>query len=199
MSLYKNKYRNESFRHPSWDYARCARYFVTMNTKNRVRYFGEIRNKEMVLTEIGLVAQSEWKRIPDVRPDMNIKLDEFIVMPDHIHGIIIIGNNEYNSCGDTMHGVPTLHGAPTLHGVPTGSETTNGTFGPQRKNLASIIRGYKSAVTIFARKNNIEFNWQSLYHDHIIRDIRALDNIRNYIRNNPANWKEGIESEYRSA
>jgi REP element-mobilizing transposase RayT len=108
-----------------------------------------------------------------LRPDMNLELGEFIVMPNHIHGIILIGENEYNSRRDAMHGVSTEY---------------KNQFAPQSKNIASIIRGYKSAVTIYARKNNIEFDWQSRFHDHIIRSMDDYAKISNYIINNPAKW-----------
>jgi REP element-mobilizing transposase RayT len=176
------RFKGISLRHPTWDYKRAAKYFITIKTKNRIRYFGEIKDHKMILSEIGSVAQTEWMKIPSIRPDMNIELDEFVVMPDHIHGIIIIRDNEYNSL------IPS---GDTMHCVPSGKlKTRKGTFGPQRKNLSSIIRGYKSAVTTFARKNNIEFSWQSLYHDHIIRDYIAFCRIKDYIVNNPSNWKE---------
>lgn len=93
---------------------------------------------------------------------MNLELGEFVVMPNHIHGIIMIGSNEYNSQRrDAMHCVSTN---------ANDTEYKN-QFAPQSKNLSSIIRGYKSAVTSYARKNGIEFDWQPRFHDHIIRSI----------------------------
>jgi REP element-mobilizing transposase RayT len=110
---------------------------------------------------------------------MNIKMGEFVVMPNHVHGIIIIENDYMDT-----------HRRDAMHGVPTNETTTTNHFGPQSKNMASIIRGYKSAVTTYARKNSISFAWQRNYHDHIIRNDHEFQMIRDYILDNPANWKQ---------
>ncbi|GCC53466.1 hypothetical protein SanaruYs_37100 [Chryseotalea sanaruensis] len=194
-ALFKNRYRIETTRLQSWNYANDGMYFVTTCTKNRKNYFGEIgpsveiscmASLQMVQSEIGLVAHNEWYKTPELRPDMNLQLGEFVVMPNHIHGIIIIGKNEYNGgCRDAMHCVSTTTNA--MHRASTESKNK---FGPQSKNLASILRGYKSAVATYARKNNIEFDWQPLFHDHIIRSEEAYYRISNYIKNNPSKWAE---------
>lgn len=212
---FKNKYRIESTRLQNWDYGWAAAYFVTICTKNREHFFGEIVETpcvasdietpcvasdaethcnaplQMQLSEIGKIAKTEWLKTPVIRPDMNLILGEFVVMPNHFHGIIIIGKNKFNTqCGgdgDDRRGA--MHCASTTgHGAPT-TETAN-EFGPQSKNLASIIRGYKSAVKKYATMNNINFAWQTRFHDHIIRDGKSFDNISNYIKNNPLNWTE---------
>ena len=95
--LYQNKYRISSARLQSWDYASEGMYFVTICTQNRGHYFGEVIKGEMKQSEIGQVTREEWFKTPGLRPDMNLELSEFVVMPNHIHGIIIIGVNEYNS------------------------------------------------------------------------------------------------------
>ncbi len=113
----------------------------------------------MVLNELGLIVNSEWINTPAIRPDMNymnLELGEFITMPNHFHGIIIIGENEFNMVGghrDAMHRVST-------NTIPTNQ------FGPQSKNLGSIMRGFKSAITTTSKKLNIEFGWQDRFHDH---------------------------------
>lgn len=112
---------------------------------------------------------------------MNLELGEFVVMPNHIHGIITIGDNIYNRCRDAMHGVSTETETKT-------KTTTQNRFAPQSKNLASIIRGYKSAVTLYARKKNIPFDWQRGYYEHIIRSQDEYRRISEYIRNNPTKW-----------
>jgi REP element-mobilizing transposase RayT len=135
-------------------------YFITICTKNRECYFGGMVETQCIAslpptlqpTEIGKIAESEGFKTLELRPDMNLELGEFIVMPNHIHRVILIGENDYNHRDirrDAMHGVYT-----------TGKPEYNNQFAPQSKNIASIIRGYKSAVTIYARKNNIEFDWQ---------------------------------------
>jgi REP element-mobilizing transposase RayT len=194
MSFLSRYKKRVSVRLKNWDYAKEAMYFITICTKNRVCYFGEIieRNHDkephdvlqksnIVLqpTEMGEIARTEWYKTVKLRPDMNLKLGEFGVMPNHIHGIIMIGKNEYNiPCRAVMHHGPT----------GDGNITYKNQFGPQSKNLASIIRGYKSAVTTLARKKQIEFIWQSRFYEHIIRSSTEFQRISNYIRQNPAHW-----------
>lgn len=181
--LFNNRYRIPSARLQNWNYANEAMYFVTVCTKNRVNFFGEIVANggdgdggdvetrciaSLQPTEIGKIAHFEWYKTIELRPDMNIELGEFVVMPNHIHGIVMIGANEYN----------------------TPAPGYGGQFAPQSKNLASVMRGYKSAVTTYARKNGIEFDWQARYHDHIIRNPDEYHRISQYILNNPGKWLE---------
>ena len=210
MTLFKNKYRIPSARLQTFNYASQGMYFVTICTKFMQHYFGKIINESKTNkarldpTEIGKIAESEWYKSLELRPDMNLDIGEFIVMPNHIHGIIIIGKNEYNSggnigklngnsksCGstDAMHRVSTQSAFPTQSASPFPTQSTSqNAFEPQTKNLASIILGYKSAVTTFARKNNIRFEWHVRYHDHIIRNEEEYLRISNYIKNNPSKW-----------
>ena len=95
-ALFKNRYVIGSKRYRGFDYSSPGKYFVTICTKNRKPYFGDLKNGEMVLSDLGKFLQNEWLKTPDIRPDMNIILDEFIIMPDHFHSIIIIGENRYN-------------------------------------------------------------------------------------------------------
>ena len=201
---FQNKYRIESTRLKSWDYASEGMYFVTTNTKFRKRYFGTISNAEMHLSELGQIANQEWLVTPEIRPDMNLELGDFVVMPDHFHGIMIIGGNPYNDArGIAMRpddkiaidhdGQIAIHrdGKIATHRDLTHRSATHrdSTFGPQSKNLASIMRGYKSSVTTYARKNGIDFNWQPNYYEHIIRSQADYERISNYIRQNIINWK----------
>jgi len=180
--LFNNKYRIPSARLQNWNYASEAIYFVTICTKNMKNYFGEIngsmQTKTLQATKMGEIACSEWYRTMELRPDMNLELGEFVVMPNHIHGIIMIGANEYNTRPNAMHHRDAMHCVSTNQ------------FVPQSKNLSSIIRGYKSAVTVFARKNKIDFEWHPRFHDRIIRSKFEYHNISNYIINNPAKWVE---------
>lgn len=196
MNKYKETYRTETIRLKSWDYSWQGVYFVTICTKSREPFFGEIKDENMMLSKIGNIAKDEWFKTTELRPDMNISLGEFVVMPDHIHGIICIGKNKFNARGDAMHCIST-----TGHCIPTGPfNSTNGTensnqpslntFAPQRKNLASIVRGYKSAVTIQARKTREDFGWQSRFYDRIVRDEEELHRISEYIKDNPRRWGE---------
>ena len=118
----------------------------------------------------------------EMRMDMNLELGEFVVMPNHFHGIIGIGKNEYNTKRDTQR-------RDAMHCVSATNDSKN-KFGPQSKNLASIIRGFKTGVTINARLINPNFAWQSRYHDHIIRNDRSFHRISKYIIDNPLNWSD---------
>jgi REP element-mobilizing transposase RayT len=202
--LFNNKYRIPSARLQNWNYANEAMYFVTICTKNRQNYFGEIITNvetpymaslqtdtpKIQLTEIGKIAHSEWYKSIEMRPDMNLALGEFVVMPNHIHGIIMIGTNKYNTTLDSQRDSQRCRDA--MHCVSTNANANEykNQFAPQSKNLSSIIRGYKSAVTAYAKKNGIDFGWQSRFHDHIIRSSDEYHKISNYIINNPAKWQE---------
>jgi putative transposase len=226
--LFNNKYRIPSARLEKWNYAKEAMYFVTICTKNNRNYFGKIiRDKDHIAmlqpTDLGRIAHAEWYKSIEMRQDMNLEMGEFVVMPNHIHGIIIIGQNAYNHPRtDARHRVsnkeskntPPItknneedaidfhspippsdarHRVSIKESKDTPSILTNdykNQFGPQSNNLASIIRGYKSAVTTYARKNGIDFDWHPRFHDHIIKSIDAYHNISNYIINNPTKWAE---------
>jgi len=196
---YKDRYRIESARLQNWNYGWHGAYFITICTANRKHYFGKIENNEIVLSEIGEIAHREWIKTPEIRPDMNIELHAFCVMPNHFHGIIMIGENEYNR-RDGIHGMNNDPGNNAMHGGTDAMHggrdamhrvSTQNNFSPQRKNLASVIRGFKSAVTTYARKNKINFAWQARFHDHIIRDDDSFYRIQQYIENNVANWHDG--------
>lgn len=195
---YQNKYRIPSARLQTWNYGWYAAYFVTICTQKMKHYFGKIVNGKMQLSDIGNIAKNEWIKTFEMRPDMNLTMDEYVIMPNHFHAIIIIGKNEFNTKRGMNHGMD--HGMN--HGMDRGmdrtdamncvsSNTNNPTknqFGPQSKNLASIIRGYKTGVTTNARKIHTDFAWQPRYHDHIIRDNQSYQRIKKYIINNPKKW-----------
>lgn len=174
MERFKHKYRIPSTRLPTWNYLSEGLYFITICTKDREHYFGEIKEDKICLNELGLITKTEWMKTPDIRSDMNLALEEFVVMPNHFHGIIFIGENEFN----------------TARFFPNTQKCKRpGKFGPQSKNLGSVIRGFKSSVTTYARKLNINFGWQERFHDHIIRSNDEYLQISQYIINNPVNWK----------
>lgn len=199
MDKYQNRYRISSVRLKNWDYGNPGMYFITICCKNRVSYFGHIvSNKQetsvtkpanvnnqnnsvsvtvpcLQPTEIGKIATEEWLKTAHIRADMNIELGPFIVMPNHFHAILIIGSNIYNN-----------------HQATGEAPDTANRFAPQQKNLASVIRGYKSAVTSYAIKNKISFGWQANYYEHVIRSYQAFINISKYIDNNPTKWHHDV-------
>jgi len=178
---FKNKYRIPSARLENWNYGWAAAYFITICTKSKEHFFGEIKNEVMYLSEMGKIAESEWLKTPKIRADMNLLLDKFVIMPNHFHAIIMIGDNKYNVDDEINVRRDAMHGSST-------DVQYKNKFGPQRKNISSIIRGFKSAVTVQSRQINKDFGWQALFHDHIIRSNESYYKIRNYICNNPKNW-----------
>ena len=187
MTLFKNKYRIESTRLANYNYSQSGMYFITICCKNREHYFGEIVDLEMRLNKIGKIVETEWLQTPKIRLDMNLLLDEFVIMPNHFHAILIIGENEYNK---------TMQRRDAMHCVSTDNATNKrNKFGPQSKNLSSIVRGFKSSVTINTRETNSAFAWQSRYHEHIIKDSFDLNRIQNYITTNPQHWKDDCFNE----
>ena len=198
VERYHNKYRVPSARALWWDYTKQGLYFVTICTKYRERFFGDICEGEMRLSEIGEIVEKEWLKTFELRPDMNLTMCEYVVMPNHFHAVIGIGENEYNmedgvgdigdvGIGDVGVGV----GRDAMHCVSTdGTAPPFNRFGPQSKNLASIIRGFKIGVARNARLINPDFAWQSRFHDHIIRNQDSYIRIADYILNNPGRWEE---------
>ncbi len=161
---FQNKYRIESARLPNWDYGWNAAYFVTICTKNRICWFGDAVDGEMVLNDLGKIADDCWLEIPEHFPF--VKLGEHIVMPNHVHGIVVIDK----PVETPDSGVSTIKWKPGTLGV--------------------IINQYKRAVTIGCRKIHADFAWQSRFHDHIIRNDESFHRISNYIKNNPSNWSD---------
>ncbi|HZH70215.1 MAG TPA: hypothetical protein VFD80_07190, partial [Flavobacteriaceae bacterium] len=149
---YKGKYRNDSTRLKNWDYGWNAPYFVTICTQNREHFFGKIMDGKMVLSKIGHSANLCWNEIPNHFPF--VELGAHIIMPNHVHGIIII--NKFNDGRD--EGTQNF---ASLHSTGHSSiDKPKNQFGPQSKNLASIIRGFKIGVTKNARLVNPNFSWQ---------------------------------------
>lgn len=176
MTLYRNRYRVKSTRLPGWVYTRAGYYFVTICTKNHLEHFGEIATLIVRLSPIGEVACSFWEEIPTHFP--NVTLDEYIIMPNHVHGIIII-----RSTPDT---VETQYTASLQH-------LSQLVLSPG--SLSAIVRSYKSAVTRWTGQNGFpNFAWQPRFYDHIIRDEPSLNRIRAYIRNNPSTWDQDREN-----
>ena len=178
--LFKNKYRIRSSRLKGWDYSKNGYYFVTICVKNREFSFGRIEHTEMVLSDIGKIAKQCWHDIPAHFPF--VKLDEYIIMSNHIHGVIVIDKNDDSNIANVE--------TQNLASLPWNPNK----FGPQSKNLASIVRGFKIGVKKWATINGIHFEWQSRFYDRIIRDEDKFWNVRNYIQNNVLKWDEDVEN-----
>ena len=192
---FRNKYRISSTRLQNWDYGWDGAYFITICTKNRRHYFGEIINSEMHLNETGKLAEKYWLEIPVHFPF--IELGNFQVMPNHFHGILIIDKTKYGG-NDRDKAMPCLCVDPVDPADPTAAvpAPTNKTIGQLRfqnqgsGTISSILGSFKSIVSKYAHLINANFAWQSRFHDHIIRDALSFERIQNYIENNPKNWKE---------
>ena len=168
MNLESQKHHRRSIRLKDYDYTQPGAYFVTVCTHRTTCLFGEIVAGVMRLNSIGKAVEEEWLKTPILRP--NVGLDEYVVMPNHLHGIVMM-----TDCG---RGV--LRYAPTLSRFSSPSQT----FG-------AIVRGFKSAPT--KRINRLRGTpgqpvWQRNYYEHIIRDERSLHRIQQYVDNNPQRW-----------
>lgn len=195
MEKYQNKFRIKSNRLTSWDYTTAWWYYVTINTFNHKEYFGEVKNAIIELNEIGKIAEDELLLTPKLRE--YVELDNYVIMPNHIHAIIIIIESE--NIVETCRGISDNHGIIMNNGrdvaryiSTNGDEQTDNYFSkisPKPKSLSAIIRSYKSAVTKRIRKIGMSnFKWQSSFYDRIIRNETELFNIRKYIEQNPLKW-----------
>ena len=192
-------HKRKSIRLKGYDYSRSGAYFITLNTENRAWFFGEIKDGKMVLNEVGETIFDLWNQIPVQFPF--VELDAFVVMPDHIHGILEIINksNDYSTVGANDY---STVGARLIESVGArliaprqDNESKKGGFSginnPMfHQNLSRIIRWFKGRTTFEIRKFNQSFKWQRNYYEHIIRDTTAFDRIAKYIQDNPKNWRK---------
>jgi REP element-mobilizing transposase RayT len=171
MTLFQNKYRIKSARKPDWNYAWPGWYFVTVCTKNRTCVLGKVTDGAVDLSRVGAYADACWRKIPHHYP--KVEIDEFIVMPNHVHGIIVIkGPN------------PVFQ-----RGVATPAKTLVGKE-PEPGSLGNVVGSFKAAVSYGCGKQHPGFGWQPRFHDHVIGSEKSLGAIREYIRPNPANWQK---------
>ena len=214
---FRNKYRIPSNRLRGWDYASSGHYYITIVTAGRNRIFGDIVNGEMVLNDLGQIVYDEFFKSFELREELF--LGEFVLMPDHLHAIVILdkskctddvagadgdivetdGNGETRGRGG-MHGRWETHGRVETHGRASLQPQRQ----PQRqpKSISSFVAGFKSStikqIDDWIDSNNLpmaKFNknnplWQSNYHDHIIRNETEYQHISDYIVRNPIDWKE---------
>lgn len=189
---FRGKYRNESARLKNWDYGSDAAYFITICTKDRIHFFGEIENGKMQVTSAGAIAHVLWHEIKNHAK--NIELGEFVVMPNHVHGILILqGNDKYltDDRRDVARNVST--NVPTDNATPKTTQIKNdqmADISPSSNTISSIIRSYKSAVTKYCNRLELPMAWQPRFHDHIIRNDESFQRITAYIINNPAKWPD---------
>ena len=173
------KHHRRSIRLQEYDYSQAGAYYVTIVTYHRDCLFGEIINEEMILNVFGKIADECWRAIPDHFP--NVELGAYVIMPNHVHGIIVITN------GETIIGATPRRG--TIYRAPTENIEQFGK--PVKESLPTIIRTYKAAVTrIIGREHNATSIWQRNYYEHIIRDEKDLQNKTDYINANLSLWDD---------
>jgi len=198
MKYDPNKHHRRSIRLPGYDYSQPGAYFVTICAYQRQCMFGDIVDGQMRLNQYGAIVADEWQKSSTIRQE--IELDEWVVMPNHFHGIVIINNpvgandnpvgaND-NPVGANDNPVGAndnpvgANGRSPLHNDPTSQRM-------KPKSLSSLMAGFKSITT---KKINILRDtpgtplWQRNYYEHIIRNQDAMDKIRQYIIDNPVSW-----------
>jgi len=149
-----------------FDYSTPGYYFVTICTKGKIQYFGEIINKEMFLNTFGKIVENCWLQIP--KHYKEVSLDEFKIMPNHVHGIVIIKPKSYNK---------------------------NFIHRRQNQLLPSVINSFKSSSSRLIHLASLNsFQWQKSYYDYIIHNENSLQKIRQYIRDNHLKWETDIEN-----
>jgi putative transposase len=173
MKYDPDKHHRRSIRLEGYDYAQDGGYFVTICVFERKHLFGNVVDGEMILNEIGKLVKFTWLDLP--RHNKNVELDEYIIMPNHIHGIIIISGA----------GLPQGAGLERAGLEPAPTDTAG-------HGLSEIVRQFKT----FSAKRVNQINntagtrlWQRNYYEHIIRNENDLLQIREYINNNPYNWE----------
>ena len=199
MKKFAGKYRIQTARAPWWDYANDGAYFVTICTAHRECCFGDVADGKMHFSTLGQIANNIWEEIPRQFP--YAELGVYQVMPNHVHGIIVINGN---SGRDAINRVSTPRiaetNAPTAETTaPTAEtdasnadETPGGITGNNNPmlndNLSRILRWYKGRVTFECHQTDAKFGWQERFYDIIIRDTASYHRISEYIINNPAKW-----------
>lgn len=178
MALYQQKYRIEPARLKAWDYSSRGWYFVTICCHQRAHIFGSIVDGTIHLSQPGRIADYDLRTLPSHYS--NVDVIEHVVMPNHVHAIIFIdGEHRFSP-------IPQI-GSKINHSRPLTP--------PGAGSLAAIIRSYKSGVTQKCHLLGLNLPvWQSRFHDHLLRGDKVISAVREYIRNNPTNWRMNNEN-----
>ena len=197
MKQRRKLHDRRSVRLKGYDYSQAGAYFVTICTKDRECLFGDVSDGEMVLNELGHIVRHCLDEIPT--HFTHVELDQCVVMPNHVHAIVIVTEHTHDHCRDTACRVPT---PPPRGSTHHGTRTTEQFSQPVRGSIATIVRSFKSAVT--RRVNAIHGTpgdglWQRRYYEHVIRDEAELRRIRDYVDTNPREWEFDQENPHGSA
>lgn len=183
MKFDPQKHHRRSIRLPEYDYAQPGGYFITIVTYHRSLLFGQILNEQMVLNDFGRIAHECWRAIPEHFP--KIELGAYVVMPNHVHGIIVIKDNI------TTTNSPLTVGARHVSPLPQPYKP----HGYEHGSLGAIIGSFKSAVSKrIGREHTATGIWQRNYYEHVIRNHKDWDRIHRYIEANPSLWAEDEEN-----
>ncbi|MDP3876074.1 MAG: hypothetical protein Q8Q50_03755 [Methylobacter sp.] len=193
IDRYKGKYRISSARLKNWNYGSNAPYFVTICTGNKISYFGNIQEGQMHLSDLGQLANKYWLEIENKFPF--VVLDHFVVMPNHIHGIINISRDAIYRVSNSAENTGAIKDAikDAINRVSTDGRIggVTGDNNPMlHENLPRFIHWYKGRCTFEMRKIYTKFSWQPRYHEHVIRNEESYLKIAEYIQNNPLRWLE---------
>lgn len=193
MKYDPQKHHRRSIRLKGYDYTQVGAYFVTICTWQRECLFGDVVNNEMQLSRAGETVKFNWYYLPRRYP--HVKLDTFVIMPNHVHGIIVLTDDDATTVCSVGAGLEKISTRETnIIAKPTPTESVTAKSTPaKRHGLPEIIRGFK---TFSARRiNQIRCVsdvpvWQRNYYEHIIRSEKSLQKIREYIINNPLSWQQ---------
>jgi len=193
MSVKKQRKRNRLY---GFDYANNGIYFVTICTQKRVRYFGRIYHGVMCINKLGSIVWRQWEWLGRQYP--YIVLHTFVVMPNHIHGIIEINRRfveDYIHFDDIDNGYMQCNGRDRSRPVPTprASSLLSDVVEPKILSLSNIIGAFKTTTSKKIHEAGFQvFQWQRSFHDHIIRDERSYNKIYQYIGMNPVLWNKDV-------
>ena len=188
MGFDPDKHHRQSIRLKEYDYSQPGAYFVTICTQNQECVFGQVVQGEMILDGAGQMVESVWLQLPEHYPGAEV--DAFAIMPNHVHGIIILVGAGPRACPDTEQPQGTHPGQP------------QGAAPTKTLSLPDVVHRFKSLTAAKYRRGVRNDGWQPFtgrlwqrnYYEHVIRDEDELDRIRQYVDDNPAGWEEDPEN-----
>ena len=186
MTYDPERHHRRSIRLREYDYSRAGAYFVTVVTQGRTCLFGDVQDGSIVLSEAGEMVKSMWGELPDHYP--GVAVDAFTAMPNHVHGIVILVGAGHRACPEP--------GRP--QGVDGGPGRPQGVAPTKALSLPDVVHRFKSLTTARYRREVQGGRWppfdrrlwQRNYYEHVIRDERELNLVRQYIIDNPRKWAE---------
>jgi len=198
MKFDPDKHHRRSIRLKDYDYSSPGAYFVTICAQNREFMFGEISFGEMILNDAGKMIETTWNELPQNYP--GVAIDEFIIMPNHFHGIILLTGKNVDIASERGNhgGIAPTNSAETVRAMPLCSPNNI----EHSLSLPDVVHRFKSLTTARYRQGVVEYSWRTFpgrlwqrnYYEHILRDEDELNQIREYIRTNPQNWDIDIEN-----